>query len=68
VNKPKNAFRAGTTVPRIKQPRFSRAEAILASAQAAKADKRKFVINMKRRASSTFPQPPDELHVAPVSL
>jgi 60S ribosomal protein uL30 len=64
VNKPKNAIRAGTTIIRIKQPVFYRAETILASAQAIRSDKRKFDINTKRKASSNFPQPPDDLHVA----
>jgi hypothetical protein len=64
VNKPKNAIRASTTVIRIKEPRFYRAETILANARAVKADKRKFDINSTRRASVNFPQPPDELHVA----
>jgi hypothetical protein len=64
VNKPKNAIRAGTTVIRIKQPRFCRAETILANTRAVKADKRKFDINSMRKASPNFPQPPDGLRVA----
>jgi hypothetical protein len=46
------------------QPRFYPAETILASAQPIKADKSKFDINTKRKASPNFLQPPDDLHFA----
>jgi 60S ribosomal protein uL30 len=63
INKPKHPVRAVTTVIRIKEPHFLRAETILASARAVKADLRQFEINSKRKESVNFPQPPADTRI-----
>jgi large subunit ribosomal protein L7e len=64
INKLKNPIQAGTTIIRLREPRFFRPESILATTRAVKADKRKFDINSKRPESVNFPQPPITVKVA----
>ncbi|OHT01711.1 60S ribosomal protein L7-like 1 [Tritrichomonas foetus] len=64
LHKPKNAIQANTTVIRVKQDKFIRAETILARTRQIKVDKKKYEVNLKRRASTNFPQPPENLNCA----
>ena len=64
LNQPKNMIQANTTIVRIKEDKFIRAETILARTRQIKADKKKFEINKKRRESANFPQPPQDMKTA----